>query len=64
MIWARKHRIILTGTKPNQRAHFCQRRSPDHGTVNVVVVVVVVFVLGGTTLVFDFFKILKSLSNN
>ncbi len=32
---------------------FCLRRSPDHGTVDVVVVLVVV---GGTTLIFDFFQ--------
>ncbi len=36
-------------------SHFCLRRSPDHGTVDVVVVVVLVLV-GGTTLVFDFFQ--------
>ncbi len=33
---------------------FCLRRSPDHGTVDVVVVVVVL--VGGTTLVFNFFQ--------
>ena len=33
---------------------FCLRRSPDHGTVKVVVVVVVV--LGRTTLVFHFLQ--------
>ena len=33
-------------------AAFCLRRSPDHGTVDVVVVVLV----GGTTLIFDFFQ--------
>ncbi len=31
----------------------CLRRSPDHGTVDVDVVVVLV---GGTTLIFDFFQ--------
>ncbi len=32
---------------------FCLRRSPDHGTVDVIVVVVLI---GGTTLIFDFFQ--------
>ncbi len=43
---------FLNGENPP----FCLRQSPDHGTVDVLVVLLLLLFLGGTTLIFAFFQ--------